>query len=232
VQKDTKSLAMVLNRPTDEKFETQMRSDAARDAKRLLDAEMDGLGKISFYELRPEPLPEARQYNWRDDDYIHMQKGQFATLYEFTIGDPFPLYDGLRSVLGPIPEYSEQIYEGFFSQQVDLHPDYFNPDIAYETHGLLLAMTHPFPSDEKEYEEWYVPVHLDDERVHGIHHSVTRYINLQEGAVPKSMTILETDWKDITEARQQVVHKYVPLFRWPPKLVNEVFVASNYQRVF
>ncbi len=232
MQKDTKSLVMVLNRPTDERFESQMRSNAAEDAERLLTAGIDGLGKISFYELRPEPLPEARQSNWRDEDYTHMQKGRFATFYELTIPDPVPTYDQIKLALGPAPEYSELIYEGWFEQQMVLHPEYFNPDVTYETHGILIAMTHPYPEDEKEYDEWYVPIHLDDERVHGIHHSVTRYITLQGGTVPKSMTILETDWKDITEARQQVVHKYVPLFRWPSKLVNEVFVASNYQRIF
>jgi hypothetical protein len=231
MEKGIQSVAIAVSRPVEEKDEERLRSKAVKDAQRLLSSGIFGLINIGFYELRPRPLSPERtaRTKWRVDDYERMQTGQFATIYEFDISDPVRSYDGIKSQLELTPTGIEVVYEGLFTYQVDLHPESFDKSRDYDTHGILLAMTHPL--DEKAYEEWYVPIHLDDERIHGIHHSVTRFINVLPGVVPKSMVILETDWKSITEARQEIQQKYVPHFRWPPRPVNEVFAASEYQKI-
>src|ERR1019366_8854725 len=153
-----KNLIIVLSRPISPEFEEAVRIDGNKNAECVLSKGIDGLVDISRYELRPHPLPPDPEGRWRKADYTHMQKGQFATLYGTSLDDPMVIYNNIQSIAPVIPNNAESIYEGFFQTQVILHSDDFANGATHKTNGILVAMTHPYPSEEEKYEEWYVPI--------------------------------------------------------------------------
>jgi hypothetical protein len=198
----------------------------------LLKADIPGLLDVRCYELRPWQGPRPVGFNWSDEDFLRAQQGKFAVLYESRVDDPTELDTAIRKTR-PAPGCVEWTHRGRYRLQVALHPAGFDSIAHHETNGILIAMVHP--RDEARYEEWYVPTHLDDEILHGINHSVTRFLNIEyPPARPKSLTVLETDWKDISEARGRISAEYLPHWRWPPGIHScfEIVAASDYQRFF
>lgn len=225
---------MAISRSADPARESEVRDWVKTHASTLLRADIPNLLDVRCFELRQWQGPRPPTgFNWSEEDFLRAQQGKFATLYEIRVDDPTELEGVIRKAGLSAPGCLEWTHRGQYCLQVALHPAGFDSNARHETNGILIAMVHP--RDEARYEEWYVPTHLDDEILSGINHSVTRFLNIDyPPARPKSFTVLETGWKDISEARAHISPKYFTEWRWPPGIHTsfEIVAASDYQRFF
>jgi hypothetical protein len=228
MNKQTRSLIVVVSRPSAPERDDAVRQWEQQHAAALLEADIPGLVVIRRFELLPWRWPKPEGFNW---DYERSLAGRFATFYESSLEDPQDLDRPLLSKGGLVAEGAELVHKGLYRFQLALHPDRYDPGKEYETNGITLALVHP--RDEQRYGEWYVPVHLEDERRHGINHSVTRFLNIAPGQKPLSCVLLETDWPDMTEVRDTINKDHIPNFRYPAGITDafEIYLAADYQRI-
>jgi hypothetical protein len=169
------------------------------------------------------------------DDIARAQSGRYVTLYETSSADPHLVYESIRSIdqnSGRM-DCEEIVHEGAYRLQTELHPPGFDPDAKNETNGILISIIHPL--DKAAFEEWYVPVHLKDETLHGVHHSVARFLNVEPNDRAQSFAVLEAEYpKDIVEARTLVIKMSAPYWRFPEDLgqMFEMVWFGIYQRLF
>ena len=231
MHKHVRSLIVVISCSSDPEKEDDVRRWQSEQADALRKAAIPDLLAIHGYELRPWQGPRLETFGWREEDFDCFQLGRFAVLYETRADDPSAVDAAIRGSIEP-PNGIEWVHRGLYRFQVALHPEGFDPDAIRDTKGIMIAMVHPV--DELRYEDWYVPVHLDDEVRHGVNHSVTRFINIDAKSRPRSLTVLETAWDDISEARAHIHENYLPNWRYPPGIKDtfEVVAASEYQGIF
>ncbi len=219
----TRGLMVVFNRCNDAGRQKEFERWCKR-AHLKAKGSVPGLLAVSAYVVRPSSPTPGRATH--------------VALYEFSSRDPKAAHATLRAATkegaSKTPDYVEEVKRGFYRRQVTLHPPGLKTNGITGTKGILLAMLQTKgPQADRVFEGWYVSTHLHDEARHGVWHSVIRFLNVDPRDEGKSLSILETNWDDVEEARNYKNERYLASFRYPPGIRETSYhvIVGVYQRV-
>ncbi len=228
MERSTRSVMLVFTRCTDPKREKQFNDwyDNVHIAH-ILENQTPGLITVKRYEVRPSSTEPGR--------------ARYVAVYEMSSPEPDAVYARMRATMNKRraegSTYSidclERVNLSCYRRQTTVHPPGLKADSIDGTQGIMVALLQPKPgAKEKTFEDWYVGTHLKDAAMPGIFHTVSRFVNTDPKNGGKSLTLLETDWKDVEKACEKQ-KTFFPKFTYP-KGIKDTYdrvVVAAYQRV-